>query len=158
MKQTIEIPDGFELEKVSDTEYKIVKKTTLPETWEEFCKIIPKTVRNVAFVDDLSAIRVIERTGSIDPVCDKNLLSSKEEAEAIRTLCQLLQLRDYYNDSWKPDWNDSSVKWCIHFCKGDVVKYTANNFKYLFCFKSEELRNTFLENFKDLLKKIEPLF
>ena len=158
MKQTIEIPDGFELEKVSDTEYKIVKKGTLPKTWEECCKIIPKTVLKKAFVDDLSSIRIVERTGSIDPVCDKNLLSSEEEAEAIRALCQLLQLRDYYNDGWKPDWDEPSVKWCVHFCRNEIVRCTANNFKHLFYFKSEELRDTFLENFRDLLEKVEPLF
>ena len=137
--------------KLSSSQRKLV-------VWEEFCKIIPKTVLKKAFVDDLSSIRIVERTGSIDPVCDKNLLSSEEEAEAIRALCQLLQLRDYYNDGWKPDWDEPSVKWCVHFCRNEIVRCTANNFKHLFYFKSEELRDTFLENFRDLLEKVEPLF
>ena len=38
--ETITIPEGYQLVKVSESEYKIVpKEKVLPKTWEEFCKI-----------------------------------------------------------------------------------------------------------------------
>lgn len=106
MKQTIEIPEGFELKKVSDTEYRIVKKErVLPETWEEFCELYP--IRNeeyfIAGGSDIVKTNYKNRL----PHNDKNILPSKEKAEAILALCQLIQLRDCYNDSWKPSWDNN---------------------------------------------------
>ena len=88
----------------------------------------------------------------------KNIFPTKEEAIACLALAQLCQLRDRYNDGWKPDWkDDNQFKWCIDFFQ-DVVRKTAVLFvRRTLTFKTEELRNKFLENFRDLIETAKPL-
>lgn len=157
MTQTIEIPEGFELKKVSDTEYKIVKKEKiLPKTWEEFCEFYPiKSDEHSLGIGSAIITTVRERRLEID----RNVLPTKEKAEAILALCQLIQLRDCYNDGWKPDWkNENQYKYVFWFLKDNI------KIGYLFCqpvlfaFKSEKLRDEFLNNFKDLIEKLRPLY
>lgn len=160
MTQTIEIPEGFELKKVSDTKYRIVKKEKiLPKTWEEFCELNPikDTERFIASTSLIynTDMNVKER----DENEDRNFLPSEEKAEAILALCQLVQLRDCYNDGWKPDWsNCCQEKYVIH-CKADNfeegIMYHA---ACVLTFKTKELRNEFFNNFKDLIEKLKPLY
>jgi len=159
MKQTIEIPKGFELKKVSDTEYKIVKKERcLPETWEEFCKLFPHIKREEHFINSASSIINPSTCESRNPIVDANILPSKEKAEAILALCQLIQLRDYYNDGWKPDWNSSNSKPVITFVEGEFVKTTTIGCGRVLVFKTAKLRDEFFDNFKDLIEKLKPLY
>lgn len=157
MTQTIEIPEGFELKKVSDTEYRIVKKeVVLPKTWVEFCDLYP-VKRSEFYIENGSTITQLNcknrNFGS-----DKNVLPSKEKAEAILALCQLIQLRDCYNDGWKPDWNEDSNKYVIYFF-GDEPTPTINvGCAKILAFKSAELRDEFFNNFKDLIEKLKPLY
>lgn len=157
MTQTIEIPEGFELKKVSDTEYRIVKKEiVLPKTWVEFCDLYP-VKRDEFYIENGSTIMQLNcknrNFGS-----DKNILPSKEKAEAILALCQLIQLRDCYNDGWKPDWKDDSNKYVIYFF-GDEPTPTINfGCAKILAFKSRELRDEFFDNFKDLIEKLKPLY
>lgn len=160
MTQTIEIPEGFELKKVSDTEYKIVKKeNVLPKTWEEFCKLNPIKYTE-RFISSSSCIcgtgrNVKER----DEEEDRNLIPSKEKAEAILALCQLIQLRDCYNDGWKPDWNShGKEKYTIYYDTNHFEKTQSSFIGRVLVFKTEELRNEFFNNFKDLIEKLKPLY
>lgn len=158
MKATIEIPDGYKLVKVSDTEYNVVKK--IPDTWEEFCKDHPLTGEE-AWVDGVSCICEVKDRGihGRRKIVDRNLLPSKEKAEAILTLCQLIQLRDCYNDGWVPDWtNSQELKYVLILINNKWVVELRTTLACMFAFKSEELRNQFLENFSDLLDKIKPLY
>lgn len=163
MTQTIEIPEGFELKKVSDTEYRIVKKEKfLPKTWEEFCEAysIKKDEYFIGSGSELLNIGCKNRLSN----SDKNILPSKEKAEAILALCQLIQLCDCYNDGWKPDWFARDQKYTINidtdiinhhiiFNKGGYI-YSPN----VLAFRTEELRDEFLNNFKDLIEKLKPLY
>lgn len=90
---------------------------------------------------------------------DRNYLPDRATAEAVLALCQLIQLRDCYNDNWMPDWNNyKQDKHTIEF-HGDeifcdmVVRNTA-----ILSFKTEDLRDQFLENFGDLIEKLKPLY
>lgn len=158
MKQTIEIPKGFELVKVSDTEYKIQEKVrVLPKTWKEFCEISPIT-RDEGFVSSHSNI-IASPCRSRDPQADANMLPSKDVAEAILALCQLIQLRDYYNDGWKPDWDNALFdKHYIWFNRDNIITGTLSFYHNILVFKTEELRDEFLENFRDLILKLKPLY
>jgi len=157
MTQTIEIPEGFELKKVSDTEYKIVKKEKcLPKTWEEFCELYP-IKKDEYFITSGCRIEASD-LGTRGSIIDKNLLSSKEKAEAILALCQLIQLRDCYNDGWKPDWNITSCKPIIYLCGGKFKTDLNTISERILVFKSEELRDEFFDNFRDLIEKLKPLY
>lgn len=72
-------------------------------------------------------------------------------------LCQLIQLRDCYNEDWHPDWADNNIKYVIQ-CNVDVI---AKNIKYgeqsVLAFKTREIRDEFLENFRNLIEVAKPL-
>jgi len=158
MKQTIEIPEGFELKKVSDTEYKIVKKEkVLPKTWEEFCELYPVKEEEY-FIGGSSEILGFYCENRFSDK-DKNVLPSKEKAEAVLALCQLIQLRDCYNEGWKPDWkNENQYKYAFWFVKDDIKTGDLFCQPVLFAFKSKKLRDEFLNNFKDLIEELKPLY
>lgn len=164
MEKEIKIipPDGYKVDEENST-FECIKfkpiKNTLPTTWEEFCNTHPIKVGE-AYMDTISSINVIEvglETKRLSNA-DRNTLPSKQYAEAIRALCQLIQLRDCYNDGWQPDWTDIySDKWCIEVFKGQIDKTTHSVAAYILAFKSAILRDKFLENFKDLIEIAKPL-
>lgn len=83
---------------------------------------------------------------------------SQELADAAEALRKLLFLRDYYNGDWKPDLeNSDEVKYCIKCYSTILIKdFYINGFKPLY-FKSEEIRDKFLEEQKELLEIAKPL-
>lgn len=160
-EQTITIPDGFKLEKISETEYKIVPaEKKLPKTWEEFCVSQP-IKKDECLVTSDSELRMNIDYKTLPhqrPYYYRNLLPSKEKAEAILALCQLIQLRDCYNDGWVPDSTVCETKYCLILGPSDWYPFTSYLQQHIFVFKTEELRDEFLKNFKDLLDKLKPLY
>lgn len=155
MNQVINIPEGFELKKVSETEYQIVpKERKLPKTWKEFCEIYSTKYNNEYFINNDSTILKVTATARFFDT-DKNVCSSRGVAEGILALIQLIQLRDYYNDGWK------STGVCTAICindKSDPWIVVTSNSTSPFVFKSDSLAKEFLSNFKDLLDKVKYLF
>lgn len=158
MEQKITIPDGFELKQINEFEYRVVKKEELPNSWQQFCETHPIKHKKEYYIANRSEIYVFENDWDRNPDKDRNVLPSKEKAEAIIALCQLIQLRDCYNDGWKPNWKENNWKPCIDI-KEDRFELTEHCInECLFVFKTAQLRDKFLENFKDLLEKVKPLF
>lgn len=157
-EQKITIPDGFKLEKVSETEYKIIPdKNPLPKTWEEFCETNPKKPREFfissnSYVFPVNNIDNPHRSSDFD----KNLLAKEEQAEAILALCQLIQLRDCYNDGWKPS-SERCYLDCVYLGRRNWVQGKLDSTE-LFVFRNQSLAKDFLNNFKDLLDKLKPLY
>jgi len=136
------------------------KEKELPKTWEEFCENNPIIKSNEYFVSTSSDIvrgdylRVSQvRNKDIDA----NLLPSEEYAKAMLALCKLIQLRDCYNDGWKPDWKDPSTKYTIRILSGDIVVGAISSIQSPLVFKTSVLRNMFLSNFKDLIEQAKQL-
>lgn len=156
MNQVINIPEGFELKKVSETEYKIVsKERRLPKTWEEFCKINNRIHNNEYFINTVSSI-VKSSVGDRCADLDKNLCPSKEIAEGILALIQLIQLRDYYNNGWKPTGYCSAIY--ITNNSDPWIGVITVDSKSPLAFKSADLAKEFANNFKDLIDKVKYLF
>lgn len=131
------------------------KEKELPKTWEEFCINNPITQEEY-FIRQDSVIRLISSCYR-DSIVDANLLPSEEYAKAMLALCKLIQLRDCYNDVWKPDWNTNELKYIIRYFHNEI---DTDAFRYCNCvlsFKTEKLRDTFLDNFRDLIEKAKPL-
>lgn len=70
----------------------------------------------------------------------------------LEALHNLLLLRDEYNEDWKPDWSEDSLKYGICFSNDKMKKSTHYEIQRVMVFKTEELRDKFYDNFKDLLK------
>lgn len=149
----IQVPEGYEIDREKSTFKKIVFKKIekkLPKSWKEFGEV------QGWFVGELSDIDYSE--GHSTDYRDKNIFPTKEEAEACLALAQLCQLRDRYNDGWKPDWNiTSETKYVIEVSKNTIVKNFYGNRHKILSFKTEELRDKFLVNFRYLIETAKPL-
>ena len=161
MKQTIEIevPDG---KKAVWKDNKVVFediKPQLPKTWEEFCKNYSRK-KDECYIDmSCQIVRLVYEIDR-DKDSDKNILPSKQAAEAHLALMQLHQLRDCYRQGWTPDWSDCNKnKYCILYnglyCNTNynhsIAVHTHTN-EFL-TFQSREIAQEFLNNFKDLIEQ-----
>ena len=148
-----EVPAGYEIDRENSTFEKIVFKKIereLPKSWEDLYEV------GGWFVDFHSNVVTSGSMRTGDSV--KNRFPTEEEAEACLALAQLCQLRDRYNYGWKPDWeDDGEIKYCIEFFKGKIEKECHYVTKRVLCFRTRELRDKFLENFRDLIKIAKPL-
>lgn len=157
MKQTIEIevPDG---KKAIWKDGKVVFediKPQLPKTWEEFCKQNPVRETEYFLNNCCYLIIATEKGGRIrSEETDKNLLPSKQAAEAHLALMQLHQLRDAWREGWLPDWtNDKQNKYAIlsFRCEYEI---TPLNFRSRFLtFQDKKRADEFYECFRDLIEK-----
>ena len=88
----------------------------------------------------------------------KGFIKDKELAEAYAVLPQLIRLRDEYNEGWKPDWgDDDSKKYILSYRRNNIESSHTISSRYLLSFKSEEIRNQFLEDYKYLIEIAKPL-
>ena len=79
-------------------------------------------------------------------------LMSKDVLEALR---RLVIIRDYYNEGWKP--RNNSYVHIITTRNGELVRdCLMGDFRVLY-FKSQEIRDTFFEEQKELLEIAKPL-
>lgn len=155
-------PEGYEVDKEHSTfeciKFKPIKE--LPTTWEEFCKNHLLKVGE-SWITSISEITYISKEkGGSTRFCnrDEHVLPSTKYAEAMLALCQLIQLRDCYNDGWQPDWTDgNTVKYCLGVCQNRVTKEVLQITNKVMTFKTMDLRDEFLENFKDLIEIAKPL-
>ena len=87
----------------------------------------------------------------------KDILPNKETAGAILALMQLIQLRNCYNGVWEPDLNEDEPKYVIVNKQGNLHKIRNATINHVLTFKSEELCDQFLENFRDLIETAKSL-
>ena len=87
-----------------------------------------------------------------------------DKNKAIRTIkvlklhLEMLRFAELRNGDWKPDWkNDRELKYTIEIFCDDIVKRIYECRYKALAFKTEELRDKFLENFRDLIKIAKPL-
>ena len=88
-------------------------------------------------------------------------LPTEKEYKAMLVLRKLLWLRDAYNEEPLADWCDWSDskkrKYCIEYYD-DKLSYPNYTFtQKILAFKTEKLRDKFLENFEDLILTAKPL-
>lgn len=145
-----------ELKKVLEgkfTKEELGIKEEFPNTWGEFCEQNPIRVGECYF-DSSQPSPIIEIVGLAPRDINKckNVTVSEVSAKAHLALMQLEQLRDKYRQGWKPDWSDCSHKYTI-FCNSNKIDSGwINNINSFLSFQSEELRDKFLKNFKDLIE------
>lgn len=140
-------------------EYK--KQNELPKTWEEFCKRNPIKKEEhwiECFDGDILMAAGTRIEGKRrDPEMDKNMCTSKQDAEAHLALMQLRQLRKVYVKDWEPNWNCPSAKFCILVGRNKIQVADSYYCQETLSFPTEKLAKQFLTNFKDLLEIAKPL-
>ena len=85
------------------------------------------------------------------------LWATMEQAIASDALAKLSHLREAYRNGWTPDWTDCNTKYCIVFYNGKIEESRAKNLSHFLSFQDEETADLFLENFRDLIEKAQPL-
>ena len=155
MKIEIELPEGYEVDNENSNLTNIVFKkieNKLPMSWEELKEIEGWYVGGIT--------STINYAGSCETKnnTNKNVFPSKEEAEACLALSQLLQLRDRWNEGWKPDWVFSNVfKDSIVINCGKPIVTQPTNWSQPLTFKTRELAQDFLNAFSELIETAKPL-
>lgn len=133
------------------------KEKELPKTWKEFCENNPRR-EGEYFIDDFSKITdACPSQEGRDIIEDANVLPSKGYAKAMLALCKLIQLRDCYNKGWKPDWSKEVTKYAITYKANKAEFVNTQRYSFILSFKTEDLRDTFYHNFKDLIEQAQLL-
>ena len=129
------------------------KENELPNKWEDLKKLDGFYVDVDSEIDSIS-------DGDISAI-NRNVFPTKAEAEACLALSQLCQLRDAYNGEPLADWcdwkNSNQKKCCIVIYRGEIYKDDYVNISKILSFKTEKLRDKFVENFEDLILTAKPL-
>lgn len=87
----------------------------------------------------------------------KGFIKDKEIAEAYAVLPELIRLRDEYNEGWKPDYNNRHRIYIIYYFNSTIIKNYTHHVRHILAFKSSDIRDEFLEDYKDLIEIAKPL-
>lgn len=144
----IQIPDNCELVRNGDTYIVREKKQAPPKSWEEFCEKYPKQ-KGECFIGNTAAIRMYDEPSARYMDYDKNICTSKEEAEAFLALMQLRQLRK----TWVGDWKfiEAKIAYGILCAKdGSLEIAFYDSVQRNLLFPTREMAEEFLNCFKEL--------
>ena len=152
----ITAPEGYEIDlENSDLEQGVIKfkekNSGLVMSWGDL------GFTSGYFVDTDSDVQYSDE---IDTEMEyyRNTWATKEQAEASIAMAMLSQLMKQANGDWKPDWADEHETKYIIFRQGNTLMrqfyYTRSHF---LAFKSQEIRDEFLELHRDLIEKAKPL-
>lgn len=124
--------------------------STSPYTFDGFEQKAPaKTYEEaVEWLKNNSKDRVI--------YADKTYINEEYE-RAFEALRKLTILRDFYNEGWKPDWEDEKNKFCIEVENGKTRLEIWRDCSRVLAFKSHQIAYNFLEDQRELLEIAKPL-
>lgn len=130
----IVLGDKFEL-KIKDGKYYAVRKQ-YPKTYEECCDVL------------------------IPDCVEFNVILNGYNSVLLEEFGKLLICRDAYwklADNWEPDWSNISDKHCIYVVGGEIWLKECQTRQCTLAFPTAEMRDTFHENFKDLIEQCKEL-
>ena len=87
----------------------------------------------------------------------KGFIKDKKIAEAYAVLPQLIRLVDEYNKGWKPDYKDGNFKYSVGCYEGNLELFVNSYIQRILVFKTEQIRDKFLEHHRDLIEIAKPL-
>lgn len=89
------------------------------------------------------------------------------KASLIQDFHKLIICRDAYwkiagdemglDKPWEPDYKDGCIKYTITVAENEIYTDVSYIFNYVLIFPTEEMRNAFYENFKDLIERCKEL-
>lgn len=141
---TFDIPDGYEFFGINDDNQVVLakKKPQYPKTYEECCNVLG---------------------------CDRNLIlgAMPMKYQVLINFQKLLICRDAYckiageemglDKPWEPDYTDDNVKYIISIHRNHLDLNVTIERNYILIFPTAEMRDTFYENFKDLIEQCKEL-
>lgn len=121
-----------------------------PKTWEEYCEIDHRNP--LAIETQMPFIGRLKRYG--------DNVTEHYYSPAFEALAKLIELRDYYNGNWVPDWNDTETfKFVIQrgYCNIWHMKAAAVTYPCVLAFRTAYLRDKFYDNFQELIEQAKEL-
>ena len=125
-------------------------KKEYPKTYEECCKVLDIDDRELVFNGVYLASKLYWK-----------------QLGRLNILNKLLICRDAYweiageemglGKPWEPDWTIDDVKYSIFTIKGTLSKTRARYDGAILSFPTEEMRDAFKENFKELIESVKKL-
>ena len=134
----IVLGDKFEMKIKNGKYYAVRKKPQYPKTYGECSGVINKIARNLNECKD----------------------SETYMPELMYAYQKLRICRDAYwkiAGDWKPDWNNIRDKHCIYVVSGELWLKECQTRQCTLAFPTAEMRDTFHENFKDLIEQCKEL-
>ena len=97
-----------------------------------------------------------------------DLVATGYKSNLIESFAKLLVCRDAYwriagkeiglEKPWEPDWKDNyQKKWTINFYQDEINRTNGPNVQFILAFPSEEMRDAFYNNFKELIEQCKEL-
>lgn len=140
-----------------------IKISKYPTTYKECCEVLVgrKPNPNEISFDKMELCLVdLDDTRSID--------FQNPYLFQLDSLFRLLMCRDAYwkiygeemgmGNPWEPDWkNTKKVKYGLTLHDDIIIKIYLRNQSVILAFPTEEMRNVFYENFKDLIERCKTL-
>ena len=151
------LPDGWVVKEVVDNKILIEEKEKeLPTTWKECARII----NDVELINIDSEVEgyAINDYGEYPTDVDRQILPVGL-GKPMLALCQLLVCRDAWwkQLGWKPDWTSSDNKHCITNSANGIIKLAFISANEILAFPTTEVRDKFLESFRDLIEEAKEL-
>lgn len=147
------IPQGWEIDEVRGNKIILMEsKKELPKTWEECCELLGEGeyINNESIICNYTPHCAASKA-------NENILPTGL-GEPMLALCQLLVCREVYRQGWKPNWkDDKEIKYCIERVENWITKETYTLMAKVLAFQSAEIRDEFLENFRDLIEEAKEL-
>ena len=156
-------PDGYLVGKITQTdngmlvEY-VEKKPVYPKTYKECCDVL--------LIPPYYNLRYHTYEPNYDEYAISNTLLSLEDK--LNTIGKLVICCKAYwkiagkemglDKPWEPDWtNEEQEKYYICYGDGNIQKSTCRIYNSILTFPTEEIRDTFYKNFKDLIEQCKEL-
>ena len=160
-KKTITVPDGWEFD-YWDERGNIVlkeKKKEMPKTWLK-CLYSIGDVEYIEEDSEINKCNINDQSydGRLFDNCDHNLLPYGL-GKPMLALCQLLVCRNAWwkQLGWKPNWTDNNDKYCISTYNGKISPQILSSTSSILSFPTKEVRDQFLDTFKDLIEEAKEL-
>lgn len=155
-KNIINIPEGYEIDKEQSTERQIVLRkieNKSARSWKEYCE---KMKGKYSYFYNNAIRRIVDSQFGSEPVLSE--FEDMEDVETLEAFSKLLRLRKDWVGEWKPDWTEGNqIKFTI-VSREDKIVYGATGIDSRpMSFPTKEMRDEFIETFKDLLEIAKPL-
>ena len=160
-EKTITVPDGWEFDHLDERGNIVLKEKEkkLPKTWVK-CLYDINDVEMIEEDSEVHKFSISELSdgGRLSCDIDRNMLP-QGLGKPMLALCQLLVCRNAWwkQLGWKPDWTGRTEYYCITNYNGviDTPIYSLQN--TILAFPSEDIRDKFLDTFRDLIEEAKEL-
>ena len=160
-EKTMPIPDGWEFDRINENGNIVLKekRKELPKTWLECLRVVNET----EYINEDSEIKTdnvaeLEASAYVFDDLERNHLPLGL-GKPMLALCLLLACRNAWwkQLGWKPDWQEASEKFVIGYKRKCVVVSTTNRCSMVLAFPTPEVRDQFLDTFRDLIEEAKEL-